>query len=243
MASPFFGWTKTEDRVRNLNDLRHFTNLRSLEIWNASGISNFATLEVDTLRYLYVYGARSPDFSGISTLSALQNSRSFGLFSTRILIFLFQPTSPNFFSYPGSELSRSYQRIEQFPQIQSLKNLVEGNRKTKIESGLYVEDNGRGKLHLDAVSFIMMEPWSTEPAVEYDGQIPKAAQNLDLEISRVDKMLLENPNDPWPTFFKGSIFFLTLRNQIRSTDSRNSLFYLGVEPNSVIHLGRRLHCR
>ena len=62
-----------EDRVRNLNDLRHFTNLQSLEMWNASGISNFAPLwEVDSLRYLYVYGARNPDFSGISTLSELR---------------------------------------------------------------------------------------------------------------------------------------------------------------------------
>ena len=29
-----------EERVKNLNDLRHFTNLRSLEIWNASGITS-----------------------------------------------------------------------------------------------------------------------------------------------------------------------------------------------------------
>ena len=69
---------------------------------------------------------------------------------------------------------------------------------------------------------VMMEPWSTDPAVHYDMQIPKAVQNLDLEISRVDKILLENPNDPLANLLQGIHFFLTLRNQIRSTDSRNS---------------------
>ena len=221
-----------EDRVRNLNDLRHFTNLQSLEIWNASGISNFAPLwEVDSLRYLYVYGARSPDFSGISTLSELR-ILDLSDCSLKNLDFL---VSANFTELHSLILEANYLDLTEGSnsslQIETLKNLVEGNRKTKIESGLYVEDNGRGKLHLDAVSFIMMEPWSTDPAVHYDMQIPKAAQNLDSEISRVDKILLENPNDPLANLLQGIHIFFNIAESNQKHGLKEFLIYLGVEPS------------
>ena len=104
-----------EDRVRNLDDLRYFTNLRSLEIWNASGISSFEPLwNLETINNLYIYGARKPDFSGMSALSALQILDLSDCSLQDLDFLVLRPISPNFSSYLGGELSRSEQRIEKF---------------------------------------------------------------------------------------------------------------------------------
>jgi hypothetical protein len=221
-----------EDRVRNLNDLRHFTNLRSLEIWNASGISSFEPLwKVDSINNLYVYGARNPDFSGISAVSALQ-ILDLSDCSLKNLGFL---VSANFTELYSLILEANYLDLTEDSnsslQIETLKNLVEGNRKTKIEAGLYVEENGRGKLQTGEWSFIMMEPWRTDPAVDYDMQIPKAVQDLASEISRAEKILLENPNDPLANLLQGIHTFFNIAESNQKHGLKEFLISLGVEPS------------
>ncbi|MBT3635322.1 MAG: hypothetical protein HN531_00150 [Opitutae bacterium] len=221
-----------EDRVRNLNDLRHFTNLRSLEIWNASGITSFEPLwKVDSIRYLYVYGARDPDFSGISGLSKLR-ILDLSDCSLKNLGFL---VSADFTELHSLILEANHLDLTEDSnsslQIKTLKNLVEGNRQTKIEAGLYVEENGRGKLHLDPLSFMMMEPWSTDPAVHYDMQIPKSVQNLADEISRTEKTLLEKPHDPLANLLQGIHTFFNIAESNQTHGLKEFLISLGVEPS------------
>ena len=220
-----------EERVRSLNDLRHFTNLRSLEIRNASGITNFTPLwEVNSIRYLYVYGARDPDFSGISALSALQ-ILDLSDCSLKNLDFLVSANLTELYSLilEANHLDLTEGSTSSV-QIETLMKLVEGNRKTKIESGLYIEENGWGKLYLDAASFMMVDPWSAEPAVHYDMQIPKAVQNLNSEISRVDKILLENPDDPLANLLQGIHIFFNIAESNQKHGLKEFLISLGVEP-------------
>ena len=86
-----------------------------------------------SLRYLYVYGARNPDFSGISTLSELR-ILDLSDCSLRNLDFL---VSANFTELVSLILEANYLDLTKESnnslQIETLKNLVEGNRKTKID--------------------------------------------------------------------------------------------------------------
>ena len=137
-----------------------------MEIWDASGISSFAPLwEVDSLRYLYIYGARNPDFSGISTLSQLR-ILDLSDCSLKDLAFL---VSANFTELVSLFLEANYLDLAKESnnslQIETLKNLVEGNRKAKIEAGLYRVDSGTGLLQIEDGYTLHMEPWSTVPAV------------------------------------------------------------------------------
>ena len=78
---------------------------------------------------------------------------------------------------------------------------------------------------------VWMDPWSIEKSVEYDGQIPKAVQNLDLEISRVDQMLLENPNDPLANLLQGIHSFFSIAESTKKQGLKEFLVTLGVEPS------------
>ena len=221
-----------EDRVRNLDDLRYFANLRSLEIWNASGISSFEPLwNLETINNLYIYGARKPDFSGMSALSALQ-ILDLSDCSLQDLDFL---SSVRFTELFHLILEANYLDLSKgsknSDQIQSLEKRIEENRKTKIEAGLYEENHGRGILQIGNEMEVWMDPWSIEKSVEYDGQIPKAVQNLDLEISRVDQMLLENPNDPLANLLQGIHSFFSIAESTQKQGLKEFLVSLGVEPS------------
>ena len=221
-----------EARVPNLNDLQHFTNLQTLEIWNASAISNFDPIwKSNSINYLYVYGARNPDFSGISSLS---NLRILDL-SDCALTDLGFLVSANFTELYSLILEGNYLDLSadsnHSMQIQKLMDLVEGNRKTKIEGGFYQEQYGRGILQIGVSSSLWMEPWSTNPSVIYEMQMPKAIQELANEISRLDTVLLEKPNDPLANLLQGIHTFFYLAESTQKHGLKELLISLGVEPS------------
>jgi hypothetical protein len=221
-----------EERVRNLSDLRHFTNLRTLEIWNASGITSFDPIwKVDSINYLYIYGARNPDFSGISVLSQL---RILDL-SDCTLDDLGFVISSNFTELHSLVLEANYLDLtadsNDSLQIITLKQLVQDNRNSKIKAGLYLEENGMGKLQIGDLGYLRMEPWSTDPAVTYGMQIPKAVQSLANEISHIDKSLLANPNDPQANLLQGIHTFFNIAETTKKYGLKEFLISLGVEPS------------
>ena len=82
-----------------------------------------------------------------------------------------------------------------------------------------------------------MEPWSTDPRSLRHANSQKKIWTQDFPSGQN----ILKPQRPVGKLFKGSIFFLTLRNQ-RSTDSRNSSC-LGVEPGIHHSPWPTLHCR
>ncbi len=221
-----------DERVKNLNDLRHLPNLHTLEIWNASEITDFTPLwEVDSIKNLSIHGARNPDFSGISNLSALQ-ILDLSHCTLKDLGFLISANSTELVSLilEANYLDLAKESNNSL-QIETLKNLVEGNRKAKIEAGLYREEYGYGILQIEDGYTLHMEPWSTVPPVDYDMQMPKAVQELASEISRVDKILRENPNDPMANLLQGIHTFFNIAESTQTHGLKEFLITLGVEPS------------
>ena len=143
----------------SLADLQYFPNLRGLYIENASKITDFSPIWQlkDTLEYLEIEGARSPDFSGMSQLSKL---RSLDLDSCQLTNLNFLGSFPQLTQLylTGNHLDLSNTAIKQ--TLLNFSNLIQSNR----------VNQGWG--------------WSSG-SVEAEPQLPKSFQNLTLEMARV----------------------------------------------------------
>ena len=206
-----------EDRVRNLDDLRYFANPRSLEIWNASGISSFEPLwNLETINNLYIYGARKPDFSGMSALSALQ-ILDLSDCSLQDLDFLssvrFTELFHLIFEANYLDLSKGSKNSD---QIQSLEKRIEENRKTKIEAGLYERTMVVGSCKLGMKwkcgwIRVSRRAWNTT------GKSPRQCKTWTWRFHEWTK-LLENPNDPLANLLQGIHSFSASQNPPKSKD-------------------------
>ena len=143
----------------SLTDLQYFPNLRGLYIENASGITDFSPIWQlkDTLEYLQIEGARSPDFSGMSQLAKL---RSLDLESCQLTNLNFLGSFPQLTQLylTGNHLDLSDSAIEQ--TLLNFSNLIQTNR---ANQGW----------------------WWSSGSVEVEPQLPKSFQNLTSEMARV----------------------------------------------------------
>ena len=164
-------WLNFEEEdgtLYSISDLKWFPNLISLNIWDASQISDFTPIwELSELRYLSINGARGADFSGISSLSELEilDLDDNQLSDLSILDNLLNIKQ---LYLVGNHLDLGDSTTAS--KIADLSNLIYTNR---INSGWGYYESG----------------------IDYEPQYPVAFRDLTYEISRVDQILSVSPSD------------------------------------------------
>ena len=141
------------------------------------------------------------------------------------LPFLSQPISRNCFSFLEANYLDLTKESNNSLQIETLKNLVEGNRKAKIELGFTRGPHG---LFANRGGNLHMEPWSTVPRSLRHANAQGCAK-LDPRFPELIKYR-ENPNDPWLTYSRNTCTF-NIAESTQTHGLKEFLISLGVEPS------------
>ncbi len=176
--------------ISSLSDLQWFPNLNSLQIWDASQITDFSPLWEfsDQVLYLAINGSRGVDLSGISSMSALE---SLDLDDNQLT---------------DLSLLGEYPNLIQLNLVGNFLDLGEASISQKLESLSAQIENKRNSLGI----------WWGD-SIEYTPQYPEGFKNLSSETSRVEQILLGSPNDAEANLLRGLYQML---NIFENTDTK-----------------------
>ncbi len=176
--------------ISSLSDLQWFPNLTSLQIWDASQITDFSPLwQFSTqIRYLAINRSRGVDLSGISSMSALE---SLDLDDNQLT---------------DLSLLGEYPNLMQLNLVGNFLDLGEASISQKLESLSVQIESKRNSMGI----------WWGD-SIEYTPQYPEGFRDLSSETLRVEQILLGSPNDAEANLLRGLYQML---NIFESTDTR-----------------------